>query len=59
VVDARTGDDVQARFGDADDEGDPTQAVPVVEASGPGGAALFDDERAGTSGTFFGSDAIR
>jgi DivIVA domain-containing protein len=59
VVDARTDDDVQARLGDADDEGEPTQAVPVVEASESSGAALFDDERARTSEAFFGSDAIR
>lgn len=59
VVDARTGDDVQAGVGAADDEGEPTQAVPVVEGSGPAGSALFDDERAPTSSAFFGSDAIR
>lgn len=59
VVDARTDGDAQTSVGDADDEGEPTQAVPVVEASGPGGAALFDDERAPTSSAFFGSDAIR
>lgn len=57
VLDARTADDVQARTGGFSEDDEPTQAVPVIEASG--GAALFDDERAPTNGAFFGSDAIR
>lgn len=60
VVDARSADDVQGRldstmFG----AGEPTQAVPVIGASAPMSAGLFDDERAPTSNAFFGSDAIR
>jgi DivIVA domain-containing protein len=63
VVDARTADDVQARFEDTmfdEHHGEPTQAVPAVDAP-DGPAAVFDDERAATGEqhAFFGSDAVR
>ena len=56
VVDARSTQDLYGAPSAGPDE--PTQAVPVVEASSSMGARLFDDERA-PSATFFGSDAIR
>lgn len=60
VVDARSADDVQARFdaGLFDDGGEPTQAVPAVDAHAGAGPAVFDDERMpnGHGATFFGSD---
>lgn len=49
VVDARTDDDVRAGFArSVFDDGEPTQAVPRLDAS-VGGTALFDDERAPTA----------
>lgn len=64
VVDARSADDVQGRIEGTifDDDGEPTQAVPAVEPNGATRepSAVFDDERAPTSGAaFFGSDAVR
>lgn len=61
VVDARTVDEVQARWNGAIfDEDEPTQAVPMAQGPLTGGqAAVFDDEQAPANGAFFGSDAIR
>lgn len=56
VLDARSSHDLYGSPSAGVDE--PTQAVPVVEASSSTGARLFDDERA-PSATFFSSDAIR
>ena len=58
VVDARSSQDVRSHAPVFDD-GEPTQAVPAVESVAPMGARLFDDERAPSTGAFFGSDAIR
>lgn len=60
VVDARSAHDVQGRLdaGLFDDGGEPTQAVPPVDAHAGAGPAVFDDERMpnGRGATFFGSD---
>lgn len=58
VVDARSAHDVHARSAVFDD-GEPTQAVPVVEPGTPMGSRLFDDERGPSTSAFLGSDAIR
>jgi DivIVA domain-containing protein len=60
VVGARTADEAQGRLsGPLFDDDEPTQAVPALDAGAPAPAAVFDDERAPTSSSFFGSDAIR
>jgi DivIVA domain-containing protein len=58
VVDARSGQELRSHTPVFDD-GEPTQAVPTIESVAPAGARLFDDERAPSTGAFFGSDAIR
>jgi DivIVA domain-containing protein len=61
IVDARGGDEPEARFGgglfDDDDGGEPTQAHPLLSDELDGPAAIFDDERA--SSAWSGTDAIR
>lgn len=60
VVDARSAGDVQGRLdgGLFDDGGEPTQAVPTIDAHAGAGPAVFDDERMpnGHGASFFGSD---